>query len=75
MSPLRGLNKRNTQYAIRNTRVELVESLAEAVQLANQLAETGDVVLLSPACASYDMFDNFQQRGCEFIRLVRDISR
>ena len=56
-------------------RTELVESLAEAVQLANQLAETGDVVLLSPACASYDMFDNFQQRGCEFIRLVRDISR
>ncbi len=56
-------------------RTELVESLAEAVQLANQLAETGDVVLLSPACASYDMFDNFQHRGCEFIRLVRDISR
>jgi len=56
-------------------RTELVESLAEAVQLANQLAETGDVVLLSPACASYDMFDNFQQRGREFIRLVRDIIR
>jgi UDP-N-acetylmuramoylalanine--D-glutamate ligase len=56
-------------------RTELVESLAEAVQLANQLAVDGDVVLLSPACASYDMFDNFQQRGCEFIRLVRDISR
>jgi len=56
-------------------RTELVESLAEAVQLANQLAVDGDVVLLSPACASYDMFDNFQQRGCEFIRLVRDIIR
>jgi len=56
-------------------RTELVESLAEAVQLANQLAVDGDVVLLSPACASYDMFDNFQQRGREFIRLVRDIIR
>ncbi|MHC4486823.1 MAG: UDP-N-acetylmuramoyl-L-alanine--D-glutamate ligase [Planctomycetota bacterium] len=56
-------------------RTELVESLAEAVQLANQLTETGDVVLLSPACASYDMFDNFQHRGREFIKLVRDISR
>jgi UDP-N-acetylmuramoylalanine--D-glutamate ligase len=54
-------------------RTELVESLAEAVKLANRLAETGDVVLLSPACASYDMFDNFQQRGDEFMRLVRDI--
>ncbi|MFQ6034588.1 MAG: UDP-N-acetylmuramoyl-L-alanine--D-glutamate ligase [Sedimentisphaerales bacterium] len=64
---------RNTQYAIRNTRVEIVNSLAEAVQLANRLAVSGDVVLLSPACASYDMFDNFEQRGQEFARLVQAI--
>ncbi|MHC4555721.1 MAG: UDP-N-acetylmuramoyl-L-alanine--D-glutamate ligase [Planctomycetota bacterium] len=55
-------------------RIELVNSLAEAIQLANRLAESGHVVLLSPACASYDMFDNFQQRGREFCRLVRQIS-
>jgi UDP-N-acetylmuramoylalanine--D-glutamate ligase len=54
--------------------IEVVDSLAEAVQMANQLAESGDVVLLSPACASYDMFDNFQQRGQEFCRLVQQIS-
>ena len=58
----------------RNTKVELVNSLAEAVQLANQVAETGDVVLLSPACASYDMFENYEQRGREFIKLVQEIS-
>jgi UDP-N-acetylmuramoylalanine--D-glutamate ligase len=68
------LNLPNTQYAIRNTKIKLVNSLAEAVQLANRLAESGDVVLLSPACASYDMFDNFQQRGQEFVKLVRRIS-
>ena len=68
------LNKYNTQYAIRNTRVEIVNSLAEAVKLASQLAESSDVVLLSPACASYDMFENFQHRGREFIKLVKEIS-
>ncbi|MBW8040193.1 MAG: UDP-N-acetylmuramoyl-L-alanine--D-glutamate ligase [Planctomycetes bacterium] len=61
------------QDTIRNTRIELVNSLAEAVQLANQLSESGDVVLLSPACASYDMFENFQQRGWQFVKLVQKI--
>ncbi|GAI94777.1 unnamed protein product, partial [marine sediment metagenome] len=65
------LNKRDTRGEIRDTKIEIVESLAEAVRLANHLATKGDVVLLSPACASYDMFDNFQHRGDEFIRLVR----
>ncbi len=68
------LNKRNTQYAIRNIKIELADSLAQAVRLAARLAENGDVVLLSPACASYDMFDNFQHRGREFIKLVRKLS-
>ncbi len=51
--------------------VEIVSSLAEAVKLASQQSQAGDVVLLSPACASYDMFDNFQQRGRLFCELVR----
>lgn len=56
------------------TQIEIANSLAEAVQLANRLAESGDVVLLSPACASYDMFDNFQHRGKEFIKHVRALT-
>ncbi|MBA7486302.1 UDP-N-acetylmuramoylalanine--D-glutamate ligase [subsurface metagenome] len=60
--------------SIRNTQVETVASLSEAVNLAKQLATGSDVVLLSPACASYDMFDNFEHRGQEFCRLVRETS-
>ncbi len=58
----------------RGTRIENVESLDEAVKLANRLAEPGDVVLLSPACASYDMFENYEHRGREFTRLVQALS-
>ena len=64
--------KRSNLQSI-NTKVELVDSPADAVQLANQLAASGDIVLLSPACASYDMFENYEQRGQEFINLVRTL--
>jgi len=67
------LNKRATSDERRTTRIEIVSSLAEAVQLADRLAVSGDVVLLSPACASYDMFENFRHRGQEFCRLVRQL--
>ncbi len=52
-------------------KIKFAKSLVEAVGLAKQEAVQGDVILLSPACASYDMFDNFEQRGAEFSRLVR----
>jgi UDP-N-acetylmuramoylalanine--D-glutamate ligase len=53
--------------------VRFAGSLAEAVELADRLAVPGDVVLLSPACASYDMFENYQQRGRMFADLARKV--
>lgn len=46
-------------------------SMDSAVQLASQQAASGDVVLLSPACASFDMYANFEERGSDFKRSVR----
>ncbi len=55
--------------------IERVETLAEAVETASGLAEPGDIVLMSPACASYDAYDNFEQRGDDFRRLVREFAQ
>lgn len=46
------------------------QSMAEAVKLAAQVAQAGDAVLLSPACASLDMFRGFEQRGEAFMQQV-----
>jgi len=46
-------------------------SFEQAVTLARQAASRGDVVVLSPACASYDMFLNYEQRGLRFVELVK----
>jgi UDP-N-acetylmuramoylalanine--D-glutamate ligase len=45
-------------------------TLGDAVELAAQEASPGDVVLLSPACASFDMFADYQDRGRQFKSLV-----
>jgi UDP-N-acetylmuramoylalanine--D-glutamate ligase len=49
----------------------LGSSFEDVVGLARRIAQPGDAVLLSPACSSYDMFDNYEHRGAEFKRLVR----
>ena len=51
---------------------ELSGDLASAVRAAAAAASPGEIVLLSPACASYDQFKNFEQRGDEFRRLVEE---
>ncbi|WP_404401445.1 UDP-N-acetylmuramoyl-L-alanine--D-glutamate ligase [Idiomarina seosinensis] len=47
--------------------------LQQAVALADQLTESGDLVLLSPACASFDQFDDFEHRGLCFSRAVEGL--
>lgn len=62
------------QTAFENvTPVHTCETIQNAVRRARELAVTGDVVLLSPACASYDQFQNFEDRGDTFKRLVREL--
>ena len=48
-------------------------SLEQATQLAFEKASVGDVVLLAPACASFDMFRNYEHRGKVFKEAVRQI--
>jgi UDP-N-acetylmuramoylalanine--D-glutamate ligase len=74
-------------YLIGETANELAQALEDAVQVphehagdlaravaaAARAAEPGEVVLLSPACASYDQFENFERRGEEFRRLVQNL--
>ncbi|MBM3335387.1 UDP-N-acetylmuramoyl-L-alanine--D-glutamate ligase, partial [Candidatus Sumerlaeota bacterium] len=47
-----------------------VADMEEAVRVAADLASPGDVVLLSPACASFDMYRNFEERGRHFKQIV-----
>ncbi len=47
--------------------------LKRAVRLASRLARPGEVVLLSPACASFDQYRNFEERGRHFVRLVKGL--
>jgi UDP-N-acetylmuramoylalanine--D-glutamate ligase len=49
------------------------ESAKEAVQAAFHFADKGDVVLLSPACASFDLFKNYEDRGKQFKEAVKDL--
>ena len=51
----------------------LVSSMEEAVQQSYRTAQVGDAVLLSPACASFDMFRNYQHRAESFVAAVRNL--
>ncbi len=63
------LNKELSDY----TDVSFVTDMAEAVKKANEIAISGDAVLLSPACASFDMFTGYEQRGDNFVVAVKEV--
>ena len=70
-----GVDNRKIHEAFGNE-VELMvntESAVDAVQAAFHFADKGDVVLLSPACASFDLFKNYEDRGMQFIEAVKDL--
>jgi UDP-N-acetylmuramoylalanine--D-glutamate ligase len=56
------------------TAIERVDSMRQAVERARQVAEPGDCVLLAPACASFDMYAKFEDRGDDFIQCVAEVT-
>jgi UDP-N-acetylmuramoylalanine--D-glutamate ligase len=48
-------------------------SMSDAVRMAQRLSEKGDTVLMSPACASFDLFENYEDRGRQFKQAVRNL--
>lgn len=70
-----GSDNKKIKHVFDNTVETLVEaaSMSEAVQMAYKLAEKGDNVLLSPACASFDLFENYEDRGRQFKAAIRKL--
>ena len=70
-----GLDNRKIHEAFQNDVPVIVNtgSASEAVKSSFHLADKGDVVLLSPACASFDLFKNYEDRGNQFKQAVRDL--
>ena len=50
-----------------------VDNMNDAVKMAQRLAEKGDTVLLSPACASFDLFESYEDRGNQFKQAVHNL--
>lgn len=48
-------------------------SMEEAVKVAYKISERGDSVLLSPACASFDLFENYEDRGNQFKEAIKNL--
>ena len=70
-----GTDNSKLHQAFKNLVTNIVDthSMAEAVKSAYYLARNGDVVLLSPACASFDLFENYEDRGQQFKQEVRNL--
>jgi UDP-N-acetylmuramoylalanine--D-glutamate ligase len=71
------LGKDNTKlkqaFASEVEKLRETEDISEAINWAKELSAKGDVVLLSPACASFDLFNNYEDRGQQFIAAVNQL--
>ncbi|MCR5717440.1 MAG: UDP-N-acetylmuramoyl-L-alanine--D-glutamate ligase [Oscillospiraceae bacterium] len=61
-------------YDPEKIRILRADSMENAVEIADMEAQTGDIVTLSPACASFDLYPNFEVRGQHFKRLVKELA-
>jgi UDP-N-acetylmuramoylalanine--D-glutamate ligase len=70
-----GIDNQKIHDAFGNIVSNIVDtkSALEAVQAAFHFAEKGDVVLLSPGCASFDLFKNYEDRGQQFKKAVKEL--
>jgi len=70
-----GKDTRNIHNAFEEDTEVIVntQTMSEAVQIAYHIAQKGDTVLLSPACASFDLFKNYEDRGDQFKAAVREL--
>lgn len=70
-----GVDNKKIMDAFGNVVDVMVEtaSMQEAVKVAQKMAEKGDTVLLSPACASFDLFENYEDRGKQFKNAVQNL--
>ncbi|MFS4449165.1 UDP-N-acetylmuramoyl-L-alanine--D-glutamate ligase [Maribacter sp. 2307UL18-2] len=70
-----GLDNEKIKDAFGNVVELMVETFAmsEAVKVAYKIAERGDMVLLSPACASFDLFENYEDRGNQFKEAIKNL--
>lgn len=66
---------KNTAISNGFDNIYIVKNMKEAVQKSNEIGTTGDNILLSPACASWDMYQNFEERGKDFVNAVKGLRR
>ena len=69
------LSRALSDAGVESSRCEVMNTVdfKEVVLRAVELSESGDIVLLSPGCASFDMFKNFTERGAQFVELVNQL--
>ena len=67
------VDKLSAKYDPEKLKIHIMEDFRETVLAASRAAEPGDMVLLSPACASFDKFKNFEERGNTFRHIVMEM--